>query len=130
MKTKAIIIITALTLSSMLFAANGFSDIPAPPVNQTLGMPDGILNNLVEAECRACHDDPEFGGPSNPDRHHLLYGSALIKGECSVNGIIGDNETCLTDADCDRESVNPMVIPVQMTQTVEQILEKPAVKSA
>ena len=102
MKTKIIISITALTLSIMLFAANGFADIPAPPVSQSLGMPDGILNDLVEAECRACHDDPEVvGGPSNPDRHHLLYGSDLIKGECSVNGIIGDNETCLTDADCD-----------------------------
>jgi hypothetical protein len=101
MKTKTIIIITALTCSIMLFADNAFADIPAPPVNQSLGMPDSILNNLVEAECRACHDDPEIvGGPSNSDRHHLLYGSALIKGECSVNGIIGDNETCITNADC------------------------------
>jgi hypothetical protein len=88
---KNITIITALTISFMLLAANGFTDIPAPPVNQLLGMPDGIFNNLVEADCRACHVNPV-----NLDRHHLLYGTPIIYGECSVNG-----NTCLTDTDCD-----------------------------
>ena len=87
---KNITIITALTVSIMLFAANSFADVPAPVVNQLLGMPDGIFNNLVEANCRACHVNPE-----NLDRHHLLYGTPIIYGECSVNG-----NTCLTDRDC------------------------------
>jgi len=94
-KIKTTIIIASLTLSIMIIAANGFADIPAPPVNQSLGTPDSVLNNMVEAECRACHDAPEFGGPSNPDRHHLLYGSTIISGECSVN-----NNICITDANC------------------------------
>ena len=50
---KNITIIPALTISIMLLAGNGFADIPAPPVNQSIGMPDGIMNNLVEADCRA-----------------------------------------------------------------------------
>ena len=47
---KNITIITALTISIMLFAVNGFADVPATPANQLLGMPDGIFNNLVEAD--------------------------------------------------------------------------------
>jgi hypothetical protein len=71
MKKKTIIIITALTLSIMLFAANGFADIPAPPVNQTLGFPDVSIGSLDEADCRTCH----WGNLD--DRHHLLYGSVI-----------------------------------------------------
>ncbi len=93
---KNITIITALTISIMLLAANAFADIPAPPVNQSVGMPDGIMNDLDEMHCRACHDQP---GPdnsmSNSARHHLLYDTPIIYGECSVN-----RNACLTDADC------------------------------
>jgi hypothetical protein len=93
---KNMTIITALTISIMLFSGNGFADIPAPPVNQSIGMPDGILNDLLEADCRVCHDQSGPDNSTNSDRHHLLYDTPLIYGECSVNG-----NTCLTDADCD-----------------------------
>jgi hypothetical protein len=95
MKKKTIIIITTLALSIMLFAANGFADIPAPPVNQKLAMPDTVMNDLVEAECRACHENNQVDPTSIPDRHHLLYGSPIQKGECNNSGT-----ECLTDADC------------------------------
>jgi hypothetical protein len=89
MKTKTIIMITALMLSIMLFASNGSANIPAPPVNQLVATPDTTMNNLDEADCRVCHD------VGVPDRHHFLYGIPIIYGECDNSGI-----TCLTDADC------------------------------
>jgi hypothetical protein len=95
MKTKTIIILIALTLSLMLFTANGFANIPAPPVNQSVGIADSVLNNMVEADCRACHGNNSVDPTSIPDRHHLLYSSSIIRGECQNSGI-----ECLTDADC------------------------------
>jgi len=97
MKTKTITIITVLMLSIMFLAANAFADIPAPPVNQKLGMPDTVMNDLVEAECRACHDQPGFARDSNVDRHHLLYGTDIIYGECANDTL---DPPCLTDVDC------------------------------
>ena len=83
-----ILILTCILLTSLFITASA----QTPPVNQTLGMPDGIFNNLVEEECRACHDGNET---SNPDRHHLLYGSPIIYGACSSSG-----NACLTETDC------------------------------
>jgi hypothetical protein len=87
----------ALLGTTLLFASAGWADIPAPPANQLLGIVDGIFNNLTEAECRACHDDPNNScTTSNVDRHHLQYGLPLSQGECSVN-----SNACLSDTDCD-----------------------------
>ena len=73
------------------------ADIPAPPVNQTVGTNDGIFNDIAEAECRVCHDDPGVTGSTpDADRHHLLYGGPLPEGACSIN-----STTCLSDANCD-----------------------------
>ncbi|NIN34079.1 MAG: hypothetical protein GTO60_02790, partial [Gammaproteobacteria bacterium] len=74
------------------------ADVPPPPANQQLGKSDGVFNDLVEAECRVCHEDPDIvsGGTNLPDRHHLLVGTAIKTGECSVN-----SNTCLADNDCD-----------------------------
>ncbi len=103
MKTKTLSILSILAIIIMLFVTTGIAEIPAPPVNQTLGMPDTVQNNLVEAECRACHQDGTLDGEDNPinpksipDRHHLLYGTSLIIGKCSVS-----KNDCLTDASCD-----------------------------
>ena len=72
MKTKTIIIITTLMLCIMLSAANGFADVPAPPVNQVIGMLDTeLIENVTEADCRVCH------ASGLPDRHHLLYYSVI-----------------------------------------------------
>ena len=66
-KELSIIIIAVCML---VFPYALWADVPAPPVNQSLGFDDTIFNNLVEAECRVCHDDPAITGPtSNVDRH-------------------------------------------------------------
>ncbi len=73
------IIIISMT---MLLLPNAIrADVPAPPTNQSLGFDDTIFNNLVEDDCRLCHDDPAITGPtSNVDRHHLLYGTPTSAG--------------------------------------------------
>lgn len=66
-----------LLLSATLVVAvceRGWPDVPAPPVNQTLGMPDVMGDALTEAECRVCHS------AAIPDRHHLLHGQAIPLG--------------------------------------------------
>ena len=92
-KKKAVPVIVAVACSILFFGSVVKAENPAPPANQLMGLPDSIFNNLVEAECRACHD---YFATSNVDRHHLLYGDTLKQGECSVNG-----DACLSDTDCD-----------------------------
>jgi hypothetical protein len=90
-------LIIAVAIISLFFASAGFTDVPAPPANQSLGFKDTVFNNLSEADCRVCHDDPGVVGPTpNADRHHMLYGEPLPQGECSVN-----RNACLSDANCD-----------------------------
>jgi hypothetical protein len=36
------------------FAVVGFSDVPPPPVNQIIGIPDTTFNNLEEARPEHC----------------------------------------------------------------------------
>ncbi len=89
---------TVMVLSFILMITTSlWADVPAPPVNQIIGINDGVFNDLEEADCRLCHDDTGVVGPTpNVDRHHLLYGSFLPQGECSIN-----RNECLSDADCD-----------------------------
>ena len=98
MQQKKSSVTVVLTLGIILVLAGVVSaNVPAPPVNQLIGFDDTIFNNLTEADCRICHDDPAVTGPTpNVDRHHLLYGSPLPQGECSVN-----SNACLSDGDCD-----------------------------
>jgi hypothetical protein len=81
-----------------VFAMPIWAAVPAPPVNQTIGVDDGIFNNLLEEDCRFCHEDPNIvsGGSHIPNRHHLLMNSSIQTGECSVN-----HNTCLADSECD-----------------------------
>jgi len=56
--------------------------VPAPPVNQRQGIPDGIFNKLSEPVCRTCHNQkPPVGIPANPaylsNRHHLKVGMTI-----------------------------------------------------
>jgi hypothetical protein len=96
-RRKVLPLIGIIVGITLLFIRAVFADVSAPPANQTIGIDDGIFNNLLEADCRLCHDDPIVVGPTpNVDRHHLLYGTPLPQGECSVN-----RNACLSDADCD-----------------------------
>jgi hypothetical protein len=102
MKRKGFNIILFATIFILVSALPGITDVPAPPVNQIIGIPDTVFNNLTEADCRFCHEDPNIvGGPNNSDRHHLLYGIPLNEGFCSAyNDIIWGRNICTTASDC------------------------------
>jgi hypothetical protein len=72
--------LTALTVSPVL------GDVPAPPVNQNIGLPDTVAGELQEADCRVCHSS------GVPDRHHMLYGQ-LIPGGSLVPYPDSDGDT-------------------------------------
>ncbi len=49
---------------------------PPSPVNQNLGMPDGVFNNMTMEVCGSCHFNPDAASAPVkqgylPDRHHL-----------------------------------------------------------
>ncbi len=61
----------AIVGAVLFFASVSLADVPAPPVEQSLGKDDVLAGDLVEADCRICHDT------GVPDRHHMLYGTAV-----------------------------------------------------
>jgi hypothetical protein len=101
---------------TLAFALPILADIPPPPLNQTIGIPDGIFNNLDEAECRFCHEDPDIvsGDANIPNRHHNLVNSAIQTGECSLN-----SNACLSDADCVSNICSRSTLP-QVTCVVDE----------
>ncbi|TFG37670.1 MAG: hypothetical protein E4H46_01310 [Desulfobacterales bacterium] len=55
-----------------------------------MGLPDGVFNTLVEANCRACHQDQNIVNPGSiPDRHHLLVGATIPDPTASPDPIYG-----------------------------------------
>ncbi len=64
-------LLVAVAVMTLLFSRSGKADVPAPPVNQTIGMEDIYYGTLEEADCRLCHDS------GVPDRHHMLYGQPI-----------------------------------------------------
>ena len=83
MHQKFLSLMVALAFS-IICAVVSFADIPPPPVNQIVGIPDTSFNNLVESDCRFCHEDPNIvDDVFIPDRHHLLIGTAVPSGTCA-----------------------------------------------
>jgi len=103
MERKSLTSILLLAGVLILFANPVWSDVPPPPANQSIGLLDGVFNNLEEAECRICHDDPNVAGdPDNVTRHHLLYGQEIPPNSVVPNPDASPNGTytCLS---CHRE---------------------------
>ncbi|MFC1597778.1 hypothetical protein ACFL5Q_07570, partial [Planctomycetota bacterium] len=61
----------AVAAMMLAFASTGWADIPAPPVNQTIGTTDSLIGDLDQFDCVVCHD------AGVPDTHHLLYGQSI-----------------------------------------------------
>jgi hypothetical protein len=62
MQSKNLVLIM-IACMAMFIASTAEADVPAPPVNQMIGLDDVSLGDLAEADCRTCHDD------GVPDRH-------------------------------------------------------------
>lgn len=72
-KVTASFITTLVMLLSVAFSA--WAQVPPPPVNQKLFIPDSSIAGFTEAGCRSCHNNPLIvPAPGNVDRHHLLVG--------------------------------------------------------
>jgi hypothetical protein len=72
MKRKVLVSV-AIAGIAVFFVSAGWADVPAPPVNQTIGQPDVLTADMQEADCRVCHD----ANDGVPDRHHGLYNGAV-----------------------------------------------------
>jgi hypothetical protein len=105
MSKKVFSLFISIAVLTMVFAVSSFANVPPPPVNQKIGIPDSVFSNLQEEDCRFCHDNPDIvepppGDPNpdkwNVDRHHLRYGQPLETGFCSVN----NDDVCTTASDC------------------------------
>ncbi|NJC88288.1 MAG: hypothetical protein FIB02_07110 [Desulfuromonas sp.] len=78
MNRKSVILAIAL-LGATVFTVS--AAVPPPPVNQYLGIPDTVFNQMTETACRSCHNqnppiaavDPTY----LPDRHHLLVDTLI-----------------------------------------------------
>jgi hypothetical protein len=70
-----------------------------PPVRQELGRPDNAFNDLVTADCRFCHENPDqfpVEDETNPNRHHLLVDTQVRNGTCSQTPAI----QCQNSGEC------------------------------
>jgi hypothetical protein len=84
-----------------------WADVPAPPVNQTLGVDDGIFNDLTEADCRLCHENPDqfpVDDETVPNRHHLLVDTVISDPSDAPFGIPGELYKCFS---CHEIDTNP-----------------------
>jgi hypothetical protein len=76
-KSAYIIMVLSFTLMT---ASSPWAETPAPPANQLIGVNDGLFKDLDEADCRLCHENPDqfpVEDETLPNRHHLLYGTAI-----------------------------------------------------
>jgi hypothetical protein len=74
-------------------------DYVPPPVRQEIGVQDGLFNNLVEADCRFCHENPlQFPvlDVTIPDRHHLLVDTIIPDPTDAPFGTPGNLYECLS----------------------------------
>lgn len=72
--------IAIILLAFAIFAGIVYGDVPPPPVNQKLGINDTNVSQLVEQNCRGCHNStssPLVSG-SVPTRHHYLVANNKI----------------------------------------------------
>ncbi len=79
-KQVKILVFTAICIAG----TSSWANIPPPPVNQNLGIADGVMNNMTFYNCLECHGDPaNASAPVNlgylPDRHHLRVDTPIGK---------------------------------------------------
>jgi hypothetical protein len=73
MRGKILWSFTLIIIFTIAMATGSWAAVPAPPVNQFIGIPDSVFNNQVEGDCRGCHQ-PQA---DNVNRHHLLVNTPV-----------------------------------------------------
>jgi hypothetical protein len=85
MKNTTLFVLAIAFAMVLGMAVAGFANVLPPPVNQNIGIPDTVFDNLTEPECRVCHVSPGVDPPEGvpvdttylPTRHHNLVGTAI-----------------------------------------------------
>ena len=84
-----------MVLSCMpLLSFELWANVPAPPSNQQLGMPDSTDSYLEESDCRLCHEHPDqfpLEDETISNRHHLLYGTLIPQHTDAPYGAPGES---------------------------------------
>jgi hypothetical protein len=95
---KALFILIVLSCM-FLFTFKLLANVPAPPANQQLGMPDSTDSYLEASDCRLCHENPDqfpLEDETISNRHHLLYGTVIPQHTDAPYGISGELYECLS----------------------------------
>ncbi len=104
-KAVLLIMLTSFTLS--------WADVPPPPVNQNMGIPDSVFNNLERENCWYCHassrltdaERADLGWTFTPptvkpgvitDRHHARVGTTMGENTQAPFGTPGDTYQCFS----------------------------------
>lgn len=78
MKNKVTASFVAALVMLLSTAFSVWAQVPPPPANQKLFIPDSVISGLTEAGCRNCHNNPAIvPPPGNVDRHHLRVGTPV-----------------------------------------------------
>jgi hypothetical protein len=57
---KGVFLYLVIALSfSLMITVPLWAAVPHPPVNQIMGVNDGVFNNIIEDDCRCSHEDSE-----------------------------------------------------------------------
>ena len=75
MKYSRLVYFTSVVAMLMVISI-AFADIPPPPVDQNVGLPDTAFGEFTEPECRECHSSGLV------DRHHLLIEEGYTCTQC------------------------------------------------
>jgi len=104
-KTLVLLMVMSFTLS--------WADVPPPPVNQNVGIPDSVFNNLTRENCWYCHIPSRlttaekdalgwtFTVPTMQpgvitDRHHARVGRIIEDGTQAPSGVVGQPYECFS----------------------------------
>ncbi|WP_305041134.1 hypothetical protein [Geoalkalibacter sp.] len=99
MRAKSLTFVKVLIFLAVI-TSNLWAAVPPPPVNQYLGVPDSTFANLVEDDCRFCHNQTppiEAVDPTYlPDRHHNLLGQSVPFNSAAPYAQPGQPYACLS----------------------------------
>lgn len=103
MPKKSVLLSTIAAACFFTLSVTAFAAMPAPPVNQLIGIPDTVFGQMFEADCRICHGPNPPAGVADiidttlvPDRHHNLINETIPAVTVAPGGTPGDIYECVS----------------------------------
>lgn len=122
MKNKVTASFVAALVMLLSTAFSVWAQVPPPPANQKLFIPDSVISGLTEAGCRNCHNNPAIvPAPGNVDRHHLRVGQPVQNPTVRPNpsGDTNGNYDCFS---CHTATVDPNTGTITLVQNYRNCL--------